>query len=70
MLAHGKDLWLEFTLHNGWLMIGIGEGYLFGLSLGITLGLLLESPNTEAEIGSLFGFLTDTILGVSLGILL
>ena len=43
------------------LMLGTGEGPYFGLSLGITLGSPLESPDSGAE---LTGMLLDAPLGL------
>ena len=42
-------------------MIGNGEGYSVGLSLGLLIGLTLDSPNPGAE-------LPVTLLGVPIGL--
>ena len=42
-------------------MIGTGEGYLVGLSLGLTFGYPLKSPNTVSKLISM-------LLGVNLGL--
>ena len=48
-------------------MIGTGEGYLVGLSMGIPLVFPLGYQNTASVIGFVFISLTDMVIYMSLG---